>query len=70
MADLLTHGAAAVLVKASTRWEMASVFVVGTFMPDVASRVPSIGLGWVHVHLMQLPEFLLFAWVKIHPHNN
>ena len=66
MADLLTHGAAAVLFKAASRWEMAPIFVVGTFLPDVASRVPSIGLGLIHVHLMRIPEWLLFAWEPMH----
>ena len=66
MADLVTHGAAAVLVKAATGWRMAPVFVAGTFVPDVASRVPSIGLGLVHVHLVRLPEWLLFAWEPMH----
>ena len=66
MADLLTHGAAAVLTKAATRWSMASVFVAGTLIPDVASRVPSILLGFVHVHVARIPEWLLFAWEPMH----
>jgi len=66
VADLLTHGAVAVLVKASTGWRRPAVFVAGTLLPDVASRVPSIGLGLVHVHLMRLPEWMLFAWEPLH----
>ena len=66
VADLLTHGAAALVVKAATSVRMASVFVAGTLLPDVASRVPSIGLGLVHVHIMRVPEWMLFAWEPLH----
>ena len=66
MADLITHGAVALMVKAATRVRMVSVFVAGTLLPDVASRVPSIGLGLVHVHILRVPEWMLFAWEPLH----
>ena len=66
MADLLTHGAVAVLVKGATGWRMPAVFIAGTILPDVASRVPSIGLGYIHVHITPIPQWLLFAWEPMH----
>ena len=66
MADLLTHGAAAVLVKAGTGWRYPAVFVLGTFAPDLASRVPAIGLGLVHAHWYALPTWLTHGWQPLH----
>jgi len=66
VADLLTHGAAAVLVKASTRWRMVPVFVAGTLAPDMLSRAPAIGLGLVHRHITELPPALTYGWDPMH----
>jgi hypothetical protein len=66
VADLITHAAVAVIVKAGTGWRMPAVFVAGTVLPDVASRVPAISLGYIHVHLAPIPEWLLFAWEPMH----
>jgi hypothetical protein len=66
VADLLTHGAVAVLVKAGTGWRYPAVFVAGTFAPDLASRVPAIGLGLVHVHWLALPPWLTHGWQPLH----
>lgn len=66
MADLLSHAAVAVILKAGTGGRMPAVFVAGTILPDVASRVPSIILGYIHVHLVPLPEWWLFAWEPMH----
>ena len=66
MADLITHGAAAVLLKAGTSWRYTAVFVLGTVTPDVFSRVPAIALGLVHVHLTPLPVQLLTLWQPMH----
>ena len=66
MADLLTHGAAAVLVKAATRWRMAPVFVAGTLAPDMLSRAPAIGLGLIHRHIIELPPALMYGWDPMH----
>lgn len=66
MADLLTHSAAAVLVKAGTQWRMVPVFVAGTLAPDVLSRAPAIGLGLVHRHIVPLPAGLTYGWDPIH----
>jgi len=66
VADLLTHGAAAVLVKAGTGWRYPAVFVAGTFAPDLASRVPAIGFGLIHVHWVSLPSWLTHGWQPLH----
>ncbi len=66
VADLLSHGAVAVLAKAGTRWNMAPVFVAGTVAPDVFSRVPALTLGWVHTQVMALPPLLTFGWDVMH----
>ena len=66
VADLITHGAVAVLVKASSRGAMPAVFVLGTVMPDLCARVPAIGLGYIHVHLMELPAWMTYGWQPLH----
>ena len=35
-------------------------------MPDVFSRVPAIGLGWIHVHLTPLPVQAMTLWQPLH----
>jgi hypothetical protein len=64
--DLLTHGAAAVLLKVGVRGRFIPVFVLGTVMPDLCSRVPAIGLGYVHVHLVRVSPFLTHGWQPLH----
>ena len=66
MADLLTHGAAAVLLKSGLRGRFIPVFVLGTVMPDLCSRVPAISLGYVHVHMTPIPSFLTHGWQPMH----
>lgn len=66
MADLVTHSALAVLLKASTRGPMTAVFVLGTVLPDLCSRVPAIALGYVHVHLVRLPALATHGWQPLH----
>lgn len=66
MADLVTHGAAAVLLKAAYRGAMVPVFVLGTVAPDLFSRVPAILMGYVHVHLVSLPAWLTHGWQPLH----
>ena len=66
MADLITHGAAAILVKAGSGWRHVPVFVAGTLAPDVFSRVPAIITGLVHVHLVALPTQAMTIWQPLH----
>ena len=66
MPDLLTHGAVATLVKAGTRGPMPAVFVLGTLLPDLCSRVPAISMGYIHVHIVPLPDVLTHGWQPMH----
>lgn len=66
VADLITHTAAAVMWKAITRGSMPAVFVAGTIVPDLFARVPSIVLGYVHVHLVPLPPIATHGWQPFH----
>ena len=66
MADLVTHAASAVLVKSARRGALLSVFVLGTFLPDVCSRGPALTLGWVHTHWVTLPHMATFGWEPLH----
>jgi hypothetical protein len=66
VADLVTHAAAAVLVKRSTGATLLPFFVAGTLVPDVLSRGPALALGWVQVHGMPLPPVATLAWEPMH----
>ena len=66
MADLVTHSALAVILKASTRGALPAVFVLGTVLPDLCSRVPAISLGYVHVHIARLPSVATHGWQPLH----
>ena len=66
MADLVTHSALAVMLKASTRGALPAVFVLGTVLPDLCSRVPAISLGYVHVHIARLPSVATHGWQPLH----
>ena len=45
MADLLTHMASGVAVKAITRGPYAAALIAGTVLPDLGARVPAMGLS-------------------------
>ncbi len=66
MADLVTHAASAVLVKAGTGWRLPAVFVLGTLAPDLFCRVPSIVLGVIHNYVMELPPVATHIWQPLH----
>jgi hypothetical protein len=66
VADLVTHGALALIVKSVTRGAMPAVFVFGTVMPDLFSRVPAIVMGYIHVHVVSLPPLLTYGWQPLH----
>ena len=67
MADLLTHVAAAFLVKGLTRRRYASAFVFGTLAPDLCARVPSIGLQLARDLVgFELPDWVVYAVGVMH----
>ena len=45
MADLITHMASGLAVKAGTRGPHTAVLVAGTVLPDLCARVPSMGFS-------------------------
>ncbi|MEL6350064.1 MAG: metal-dependent hydrolase [Myxococcota bacterium] len=61
MADLVTHAAVAVLVKAATGRPHVAVFVAGNLLPDLLSRLPSIMLNMVGA-----PRAMVYAWEPMH----
>ncbi len=54
------------LVKVGIRGRFIPVFVLGTVMPDLCSRVPAIGLGYIHVHLARVPTLMTHGWQPLH----
>jgi hypothetical protein len=66
VADLITHAAAAVLVKAATRWRYTPVFVAGTLAPDLFSRVPALAFGWLFTEGLPVPPVLTYGWDVMH----
>lgn len=66
MADLITHMASALLVKAITGKQHTPALVAGVVLPDLAGRVPVIVLGALINHGVPLPELLPFAFGVLH----
>lgn len=66
MADLITHAAAAVLVKTATRWRYTPVFVAGSLAPDLFSRVPALVFGWLFTAGLPVPPVLTYGWDVLH----
>ncbi len=67
MADLLTHGCTAILVKACTRRaDRVAVFVAGTCLPDVLGRVPPMALTRLRWDQPAIPEWLVYVWGPLH----
>lgn len=69
MADLITHGCAALLWKAATTAKPhpdIPVFVAGTCLPDLVGRVPPMGLSVLRWSLPWIPEPLIYLWTPAH----
>ena len=66
MADLVTHSCVAYLVKAIPGRPDAATFVLGTCLPDLLSRVPSMGLTALRAHVPAIPEWLIYVWGPLH----
>ncbi len=71
MADLVTHLAVGVLVKvavgaASGRRRGLPAFLVGSVLPDAASRVPTIGMTWLLHRGLPIPEPLIYGFYVLH----
>lgn len=66
MADLVTHTCVAVLAKVIPGRPNVATFVLGTCLPDLLSRVPSMGLTWLRWSLPAIPEWLIYVWGPLH----
>ncbi|MFT4979933.1 MAG: hypothetical protein ACI8S6_005845 [Myxococcota bacterium] len=66
MADLVTHAAVGVLVKAITRGPHAAAFIAGNLLPDVLSRLPAMLCSGIDQHIVRLPPLLLYGWNPLH----
>lgn len=66
MADLITHGCAAILWKAGTGKPGVATFVAGTCAPDLLARVPSMGLTTLRWKIPAIPEWLIYVWGPLH----
>ena len=65
MADLVTHAAAAALVKAATRGPHAAAFVAGSLLPDVLSRLPAMVFTALD-GMVGVPAVLVYGWNPLH----
>ncbi len=66
MADLVSHWALAVLVKAGTGWRDVPVFVAGSLLPDLLARLPPMALELVARPLGGLPAWASYMWAPLH----
>jgi hypothetical protein len=66
VADLVTHSCVAYLVKAIPGRPDVATFVLGTCLPDLLSRVPSMGLTALRAVLPAVPEWLIYVWGPLH----
>jgi hypothetical protein len=80
MADLITHTCAALLCKAVTcgavsretdpkAWPLpptVATFVLGTCLPDLFGRVPSMALTTLRWSLPSIPEWTIYVWGPLH----
>lgn len=72
MADLVTHVCVAVLAKVlpgprlSGPQAHVATFVLGTCLPDLLARVPSMGLTWLRWSVPAIPEWLIYVWAPFH----
>ena len=66
VADLITHGCVALLVKAGTGGPQVATFVAGTLLPDLLSRAPSIALTRLRGLGLPVHEALIYGWTPTH----
>ncbi len=71
MADLVTHTCLAYLCKAlrprvAQRPAHIATFILGTCVPDLLGRVPSMGLTVLRWGVPAIPEWAIYVWVPFH----
>jgi len=66
VADLVTHMATALLVKATSGGRHTMTLLVGVVLPDMAGRLPVVlALGLLDLGV-PLPELLVYGWGVLH----
>jgi hypothetical protein len=65
VADLVTHAAIGLLIKAATGRRHAAAFVAGTLLPDLLSRLPSMIFSAARV-LVEVPPLLIYGFDPLH----
>ena len=66
MADLVTHWALAVLVKACVGYRDVPLFVAGSLLPDLVARVPPMAIELLARPLGGVPPWMSYVWVPVH----
>lgn len=66
MADLVSHWALAVLVKAAVGWRDVPLFVAGSLLPDLLARLPPMALELIARPLGGLPSWASYMWAPLH----
>lgn len=67
MADLVTHMCTALLPGAILGGRWVGPVLLGTVLPDLASRVPGLALEQLHQRgIVEVPDAAMFAWGVLH----
>lgn len=66
MADPLLHLSSGILLKAALDERPLGAFAVGAVLPDLASRLPSLGLERVLAAGVPVPRWLMTGWSVFH----
>lgn len=66
MADLITHGCVAILLKVATGGRRVRTFVAGALLPDLLSRAPAMVMSSVNARFEALPDVLVYMWAPLH----
>jgi len=65
VADLVTHAAVGLLLKSMTARRHTAVFIAGTLLPDLLSRLPSMICSAARV-VVEVPSLLIYGWDPLH----
>ncbi|MCB9758280.1 MAG: metal-dependent hydrolase [Alphaproteobacteria bacterium] len=66
MADLVTHIATALIVKAVTRAPHTGVLVLGVVLPDLAARGPTVVFSRLSLWGASLPDWMVHGFGVLH----
>ena len=66
MADLMTHLATGLLLKAATRGRHTGLLLAGVVLPDLASRVPGLALSQLKLMGAPIPTGFIYGFSTLH----